>query len=64
MPEIFIRCFRNEQGVNEHVFGLVEDITKRKNAEETLRQSHDELRAIYDQIADGIIIGMPRQRVS
>ena len=32
------------------------DITERKRAEEALRQSHDELQAIYDQVVDGIVI--------
>ena len=32
------------------------DITERRQAEAALRQSHDELQAIYDQAVDGIII--------
>ena len=32
------------------------DISERKRVEEELRQSHDELQAIYDQAEDGIVI--------
>ena len=32
------------------------DITERKRAQDALQQNHDELRAIYDQVRDGIII--------
>ena len=36
--------------------GSIEDIDKLKQAEEALRQSNDELQAIYDGMADGILI--------
>jgi PAS domain S-box-containing protein len=36
--------------------GSIEDIDKQKQAEEALRQSNDELQAIYDGMADGILI--------
>ena len=52
----FIRCFRRKDGTMDHVLALIEDITARKQAEEALQQSHDELRAIHDQVVDGIII--------
>ena len=36
--------------------GIFRDITERRQAQEALRQSHDELQAIYDQVEDGIVI--------
>ena len=36
--------------------GIVRDITGRKRAEEALRQQHDELRAIYDGMFEGLLI--------
>lgn len=47
---------RNEEGKACRLVGSHGDITARKQAEESLRQSLDELQAIYDQMADGIII--------
>ena len=38
------------------VMGIFRDVTERKQAEEALQQSHDELQSIYDQAVDGIII--------
>jgi len=38
------------------IIGFFRDITERKEAQEALRQSHDELRAIYDEMFDGIVI--------
>ena len=38
-------------------FGIIgTEITHRKRAEEKLQQSHDELRAIYDRMVDGLLI--------
>jgi len=36
--------------------GVSTDITERKKIEDALCQSHDELKAIYDEIVDGIIV--------
>ena len=38
------------------VIGFFRDIIERKRAEEALRQSHDELRAIYDATVDGLLV--------
>ena len=35
---------------------VISDITERKRAEEALRQNHDELRAIYDGMFEGLLI--------
>lgn len=53
---ILVRLFRNDEGDADHVIALIQDVTARKLAEEALRQSHDQLRAIYDQVVDGIIV--------
>ena len=38
------------------IIGLFRDITERKRMIEALQQGHDELRAIHDQIVDGILV--------
>jgi PAS domain S-box-containing protein len=53
---IYTRAFRTEDGTIDHIVTLIEDITARKQAEEALRQSHDELRVIYDGMVDGLHI--------
>ena len=47
---------RNENGEPSHYGVVVTDITERKQAEEALRQSHDELRVIYDEMMDGLAV--------
>lgn len=53
---INIRAFRTEGGSIDHIVALIEDVTARREVEDALRQSHDELRIIYEQMADGIVI--------
>lgn len=47
---------RDEQGNPVRLAAAVADITDRKAAEASLRQSHDELRAIYDTMGEGMLI--------
>lgn len=47
---------RDEKGRACRLVGSHGDVTDRKHAEEALRQSRDELQAIYDQMIDGVII--------
>ena len=50
------QAFMDESGKPLRMIGVNIDITDRKRAEESLRQNYDELRAIYDEIVDGIIV--------
>src|SRR5208282_3531471 len=47
---------RAEDGSPVLIAVVISDITERKRAEEALRQSHDELQAIYDGMVDGLHI--------
>jgi PAS domain S-box-containing protein len=47
---------RDDKGKAYRVVGSNGDITARKRAENALRQSHDELEAIYDGMRDGLLI--------
>ncbi len=47
---------RDEQGDPAYVAMVMADITDRKRAEEALRQSYEEHRAIYDGMFEGLVI--------
>ncbi len=53
---IVIRAFRRGDGSIDHIVALMVDITARKQAEQALHQSHDELRSIYDGMGDGLLV--------
>ena len=38
------------------IVAFFRDVTERKRADDALRQSHDELQAIYDGMADGLLV--------
>jgi PAS domain S-box-containing protein len=46
----------HESGKPRSMAGIVQDITDRRKREEAIRQSHDELQAIYDGIIEGLLI--------
>ena len=48
--------FRDEAGNPAGFVSIVRDITARKRDEEALRQSNDELQAIYDGMVEGLLI--------
>ena len=54
LQDVFL--LRDGEGSPIRRCAIVTDITERKRAEEALRQSHDELQAIYDETVDGIIV--------
>jgi PAS domain S-box-containing protein len=47
---------RDEQGNPAYLATVITDITERKQAEQALRQSLDELRVIYDGMVDGLLV--------
>jgi PAS domain S-box-containing protein len=53
---IAVQAFHREDGAIDCVVGLMEDITAKKQAENALQQSHDELQAIYDGMVDGLLV--------
>jgi PAS domain S-box-containing protein len=50
------QAFHDEAGTPLRMIGVNIDITDRKRAEESLRENYAELKAIYDEIVDGIIV--------
>ena len=47
---------RDRQGAPLYVASATANLAQRKRSEESLRQSHDELQAIYDGMFDGLLI--------
>jgi PAS domain S-box-containing protein len=47
---------KDENGNPSRLASVTTDITERKQAEEALRQSHDELRAIYESLREGLLV--------
>ncbi len=54
--EVSSAAYRNAQGQPIAFMAMIRDTTKRKRAEESLRQRYEELRAMYDGMTDGLII--------
>lgn len=54
--EVSSAVLRDAAGTPADLVAIVRDISQRKAAEEALRQSHQELQAIYDGPPDGLVI--------
>ena len=54
--ELSAALVKDASGKPVAIISVLRDITERKRAEQILRQSHDELRSIYDSTVDGILV--------
>jgi two-component system NtrC family sensor kinase len=54
--EMKVNLLRNSDGQPTGFLGVTRDITERKKAEEALRESQEELQAIFDNARDGIAL--------
>jgi PAS domain S-box-containing protein len=54
LSNIFL--LRDDSGQPAHIANLITDISDLKAAEEALRQSHEELQAIYEGVVDGLLV--------
>ncbi len=54
--EVSSAVIRNAAGEPTAAMAIIHDVTERNRVQQELRQSHDELRAIYDSVVDGLII--------
>jgi diguanylate cyclase (GGDEF)-like protein/PAS domain S-box-containing protein len=49
-----VKCTRTSDGKVDHIVAMIEDITKRKIAEELLRQSETTYRSLFDNLLNGV----------
>lgn len=54
--QVYVTPFRNEIGEIKGALGVVNDITKRKTYEESLKASEEKFRGLSEEISDGVAI--------
>lgn len=54
--EIYIAPIKNEQGNTTHFVGIQNDVTKRDELERRLIKNDAKMKAIFDNVSDGIVI--------